>query len=180
MIEIKNLSKQFTKRKILNKINLNFPSKGFVALVGASGSGKSTLLNLIGGIDKTYNGKIVIDKVNIAKLTDKEHDEYRLRNIGYVFQNFNLLNLDSVLSNVKLPLDAISNASEHNKKKRVMDVLKYLKIDHLAKKSVNKLSGGESQRCAIAKAIINSPKILLCDEPTGALDEKIHITSSIF
>ncbi len=172
MIEIKKLSKQFSKRKILNKINLNFPSKGFVALVGASGSGKSTLLNLIGGIDKTYNGKIVIDKVNIAKLTDKEHDEYRLRNIGYVFQNFNLLNLDSVLSNVKLPLDAISNGSEHTKRKRVMDVLKYLKIDHLAKKSVNKLSGGESQRCAIAKAIINSPKILLCDEPTGALDEK--------
>lgn len=172
MIKIENYSRSFNNRKIIDNLSLTFPDKGLIALVGASGSGKSTLLNSLGGIDNSYQGKIKIDEVDLLKLSDEERDHFRLKNIGYVFQNFNLLNLESCYTNVKLPLDALSNSSESIKKKRVMDTLKSLEISHLAKKNINKLSGGERQRVAIAKAIINSPKLILCDEPTGALDEK--------
>ncbi len=172
MIKINKLFKHFGKRIILDSINLELPDKGVIALVGASGSGKTTLLNAIGGVDLTYNGTILINGTNLASLKNDELSDYRLRNIGYVFQNFNLINLETVYQNIKLPLDSSTNVKEHIKKKRIKDILQALGIQELFKKQVNKLSGGEKQRVAIAKAMINSPKLLLCDEPTGALDSK--------
>ena len=170
MIKITKLSKQYGERLILDSINLSFPDRGVIALVGASGSGKTTLLNAIGGIDQSYTGSIRISGTDIGSLNDDELSDYRLHNIGYVFQTLNLINLETVFTNVKLPLDSSVNAPEHIKKKRVYDVLSLVGMEKYAKKQVNTLSGGEKQRVAIAKAIINSPKVLLCDEPTGALD----------
>ena len=175
MIKIKNLNKSYFDRKILNNVNLKFPTRGLIALVGVSGSGKTTLLNLIGGADKDYEGEILIDGVNLKKENDKKTANYRINNIGYVFQFFNLFELETAFNNVKLPLDSSSNVSSKIKNKRVHDVLNLVGIEHLANKNANKMSGGERQRVAIAKAIVNSPKVLLCDEPTGALDTENSI-----
>ena len=170
MVKITKLYKSFGDRIILEDINLVLPDRGVIALVGTSGSGKTTLLNAIGGIDLDYSGKITISETNIANLSDDELADFRLHNIGYVFQNFNLLNLETVEMNVRLPLDSSVNAFGHVKKRRIDDVLSLVGMSKLKKKLVNTLSGGEKQRVAIAKALVNSPKLILCDEPTGALD----------
>lgn len=172
MIIISNFTKKYGNRVIIDNLNLTLPDKGIVSLVGASGSGKTTLLNAIGGIDLEHEGSIQINNTIIEKLSDEELCEYRLHNIGYVFQNFNLLNLDSTEDNIKISLDAANNCPKHVKDKRINDFLSLFGIKHLKKKTVNKLSGGEKQRIAIIRAIINDPSIVLCDEPTGALDEK--------
>lgn len=172
MIRIKGLNKSFGTREIIKDFSVTLPNNGIVSLVGHSGCGKTTLLNMIAGVDQNYDGEISIDNINLKNLSENELSEYRLRNIGFVFQNFNLFNLQSVAQNVAMPLDACSNSPKGVKKKRVIDALNLLSIKELAKKPVNKLSGGEKQRVAIARAIINSPKVVLCDEPTGALDEK--------
>ena len=172
MIRAENLSKNYGKRRIFSNFSYTFPNKGLVAIVGDSGSGKSTLLNIIAGLDFDYGGAIRINGQILSQLTENKLCDYRLKNIGYVFQNFSLLNLDTVENNILLPLDALSKAKKSIKKRRVEDALSLVNISDLKKMHVNKLSGGEKQRVAIARAIINNPKIILCDEPTGALDEK--------
>ncbi len=172
MIKAEKLSKNYGKRRIFSNFSFTFPDKGLVAIVGESGSGKSTLLNMISGLDFDYTGNLKIDNKNLSELTEDELCDFRLKNIGYVFQNFSLLNLDTVENNILLPLDAFSKADKKLKKQRVEDALTTVNISKLKKMHVNKLSGGEKQRVAIARAIINNPKIILCDEPTGALDEK--------
>ncbi|MCR5332600.1 MAG: ABC transporter ATP-binding protein [Bacilli bacterium] len=171
MIEIKNLTKKYNERVVLNGLNISLPNKGFVTLFGASGSGKTTLLNALGGIDRDIDGSISIDGLHISSLNDNEMLDYRLNNIGYIFQNFNLFNLESAYENIKIPLDSSAILSERIKKRRVNDAMHLLGISNLKTKNINQLSGGEKQRVAIARAIINSPKIILCDEPTGSLDE---------
>jgi ABC-type lipoprotein export system ATPase subunit/ABC-type lipoprotein release transport system permease subunit len=172
MIKIANLVKKYNDRVILDSLNMTFPDKGLVTLFGASGSGKTTLLNVIGGMDKDVGGEVAINGKDILKFDEDSIREYRLNNIGYVFQNFNLFNLETVYENVKMPLDSIAILHDEIKKRRVNDALQLLGIYRIRNQNVNKLSGGEKQRVAIARAIINSPKIILCDEPTGALDEK--------
>ena len=172
MIKINNVSKRYDDNYVLKNISLELPNKGLIVIAGESGSGKTTLLNIIGGIISPSEGQVNIDGTLFSALKEKEIDEYRIKNIGYVFQSFNLLQLENVFDNVKMPLESISNCSRSIINKRVDDILKELDIYHLKRKVVNKLSGGEKQRVAIAKALINNPKIILCDEPTGALDNK--------
>lgn len=172
MIEIKGVSKKYGSRTIIDNLDLSLPDKGIVCLVGASGSGKTTILNMIGGVDNDYEGTIVVNNVVVKNISQDELCDYRLHNIGYVFQNFNLLNLISAEDNIRIALDASNNSPSHIKRKRIDDLLEILDIKYLKKKVVNKLSGGEKQRVAIARAIVNSPKVILCDEPTGALDEQ--------
>ena len=172
MITISNLTKTYGNRVILDNLSFNLPKNGLITLFGESGSGKTTLLNAIGGIDRDNKGRIVINHTDITKLSEREMLGYRLNNIGYVFQNFNLFNLESAYENIKIPLDACALLSEKIKRRRVLDAMHLLGISNLKKKKINLLSGGEKQRVAIARAIINSPKIILCDEPTGSLDEK--------
>ena len=172
MISIMNLTKIYGKRAIFSNFSCELPDKGLVCLVGSSGSGKSTLLNLISGVDNSFDGHIKIDGVELKNLSQKEAANYRIGNIGYVFQNFNLLNLETVFNNVLLPLETAYSQKHFIRKKRVHDALRLVGLENLEKQRVNKLSGGEKQRVAIARAIITDPKVILCDEPTGALDEK--------
>ena len=171
MIEIKNYSKRFKERVIYDNVSLSLPRTGVVAIVGESGSGKTTLLNSIAGLDFDYDGEITIDSTNLKNLSKDDLCDYRIHNIGYVFQNFNLLNLDNVENNIVLPFESISNCSKKVKQRKVDELTNLLGISKFKKQPVNKLSGGEKQRVAIARAMINSPKVILCDEPTGALDE---------
>ena len=172
MIKIEKITKIYGKRHIFSDFSYSFPDKGFICLVGSSGSGKSTLLNMISGVDTNYSGTIKIDDIDLKKLTNSESLDYRLNYIGYVFQSFNLLNLDTVFNNVMLPLETAYAAKPFILKKRVRDAIQLVGLSNHEKQRVNKLSGGEKQRVAIARALINDPKVILCDEPTGALDEK--------
>lgn len=172
MIKIEKITKIYGKRHIFSNFSCTLPDKGLVCLLGASGSGKSTLLNMISGVDNSYEGSIKINEIDIKSLTSSEAANFRVQNIGYVFQNFNLLNLDTVFNNVILPLETGFLSKRIIQKKRVNDALKIVGIEKLSKQRINKLSGGERQRVAIARAIINDPTVVLCDEPTGALDEK--------
>ena len=172
MIKLQQITKKYGKRPIFSDFSYDFPKRGLVCLVGSSGSGKSTLLNMISGVDADYEGKITIDGTNLKKLTTNNASNYRIQNIGYVFQSFNLLNLDTAFNNVLLPLESSYKSKRFIQKKRVLDALELVGLRDLAKQRINKMSGGEKQRVAIARAIINDPKVVLCDEPTGALDEK--------
>ena len=172
MIKLVNITKKYGKRCIFSNFSYELPNKGLMCLVGASGSGKSTLLNMISGVDVDYEGVIKINGTNLKDLTIDEACNYRIQNVGYVFQNFNLLNLDTAFNNVLLPLESSYRSKRFIQKKRVEDALNLVGLKHLAKQRINKMSGGEKQRVAIARAIINDPKVVLCDEPTGALDEK--------
>lgn len=172
MVKIEKLTKIYGNRAIFSDFSFSFPNRGLVCLIGSSGSGKSTLLNIISGVDNEYKGTVEINGTKINKLTSQQASDFRIENVGYVFQNFNLLNLDTVFNNVLLPLETTHYAKRTILKKRVHDALDIVGLRNFAKQRVNKLSGGEKQRVAIARAIINNPKVVLCDEPTGALDEK--------
>ena len=178
MLELKNITKIYEtdgfKQKALNKFSVKFRNCEFVSILGPSGSGKTTLLNIIGGLDKYTSGDLVINGVSTKKYTDRDWDTYRNHKIGFVFQSYNLIPHQSVLSNVELAL-TLSGVSKTERRKRAIKVLKEVGlIDHINKKP-NQLSGGQMQRVAIARALVNNPDILLADEPTGALDSKTSI-----
>ena len=173
MIELKNISKVYKNKRnkqiVLNNINLRFRDKEFVSILGKSGSGKSTLLNIIGGLDTKFNGSLLIDNIDTKYYKNKDYDNYRKNKVGFIFQNYNLINHQTVLDNVLISLKLSKN--KHSKRK-VLDTLKQVGLYDLRYKKPNELSGGEKQRVAIARAIVKNPNILLCDEPTGALDSK--------
>ena len=163
ILKINIKEKSFDKRILFFNLNLSLPRKGLVALIGQSGCGKSTLLNMISGVDQDYNGSICFENINIQKLKRNKLKDYRINNIGYVFQNFSLINDETAFDNVMLPLSCSSLLNKRIKTRRINDAFELLHISELKNKIVANLSGGEKQRVAIARAISNSPKILLCD-----------------
>lgn len=173
MLELKNICKQYltsdSKVQALENINLCFRKNEFVSILGPSGGGKTTLLNIVGGLDQYTSGDLIINDVSTKKYKDKDWDSYRNHSVGFVFQSYNLISHQSVLSNVELAL-TISGVSKRERKKRAIEALKAVGLENQIHKKPNQMSGGQMQRVAIARALVNNPDILLADEPTGALD----------
>jgi len=173
IVELKNVTKTYLSGEkefnALNNINLSINKGEFVVILGPSGAGKSTLLNLIGGMDTPTNGEIIIAGENISKYNENKLSDYRARNIGFIFQFYNILPTLTVLENVELIKDIINN--DVNAK----EAIKAVGLEKHMNKFPNQLSGGEQQRVSIARAIAKNPKLLLCDEPTGALDSKTGV-----
>ena len=170
LIEFINVNKEYSvgnnKIKAVNNLNFTINKSEFVVILGPSGSGKSTLLNLVGGLDKVSTGKIIVNSQEISNYDEKELTEYRSKEIGFIFQFYNLIPTLTALENVEL----INDLSDHK-----IDGKKYLKevgLENHLNQFPSELSGGEQQRVSIARAIAKNPSLLLCDEPTGALDSK--------
>jgi len=170
-IHIERLNKTFGERKIIDNLSYTFEDNRFYGICGESGCGKTTLLNVLSLILEADKGSLVFyDGVNYLEKNDAEKRNFRLENIGYVFQSFNLFNDDTVYNNVSLVLDSISNFSKDMRKRKVFETLKMLGVDNLAYKFIRDLSGGEKQRVAIARALVNNPDVIFADEPTGSVD----------
>jgi putative ABC transport system ATP-binding protein len=172
MINVDNLRKIYGKgvnaTHALNGITLQVNSGEFVAIMGRSGSGKSTLLHLLGLLDSPTSGDILIDNQDVLKLSTDEKASFRLRQLGYVFQEFSLISELSIFENVYLPAVCLGQTSDY--KKRAKDILETVGLGKRLNHYPNQVSGGEQQRAAIARALINMPKILFADEPTASLD----------
>ena len=170
MVELKNCYKSYDggKTYILKDLNLLVKPKEMIAITGESGSGKSTLLNILGTLDKLDNGKYIFDGNNVSKMNDKEITKVRNKSIGFVFQQYFLIPYLNVLENVMIPL---RYSKEKNKdKEKAIEIINNLGLSEVMNNDVNLLSGGEMQRVSIARALVNNPHLLLCDEPTGNLD----------
>jgi len=172
-IELKNVKKIYEvggqKYNALDGVDLSINQGEFVVILGPSGAGKSTLLNLLGGMDKATSGSIFIGEDDIAKFNDKELTRYRANDVGFIFQFYNIMPTLTVDENVNLIKD-VTNTSKNSK-----EVLKSVGLLKHINKFPQELSGGEQQRVSIARAIMKNPKVLLCDEPTGALDSKTGV-----
>ena len=173
MLELKHIVKDYYINKepyrALHDINITFSNSGFVTILGPSGCGKTTLLNIIGGLDHYTEGDLVINGVSTKVYKDADWDDYRNKRIGFVFQHYNLIPHLSVLENVELAL-TLTGVAKEERIKRALEVLKIVGLAKEAKKKPNALSGGQMQRVAIARSLVNNPDIILADEPTGALD----------
>ena len=177
MIKLEKVNKYFNKNKkneihVIDNTSVSFDSTGLVCLLGPSGCGKTTLLNVIGGLDKVKSGKIYVNGKKITKKSTYYVDKERNLNIGYIFQNYNLLENLTVFDNVAIALKMVGVKNKKEIEKRVNFVLETLKIYRYRNRPAGMLSGGEKQRVAIARAIVKNPNILLCDEPTGNLDSQ--------
>ena len=178
MLQLKDIVKKYntggTEVEVLKKVNISFRESEFVSILGASGSGKTTLLNIIGGLDKYSSGDMLLMGRSTKEFTDRDWDSYRNGTIGFVFQSYNLIGHLSVIENVKLALSISGESNKENdiKAKKVLEDVGL--GDHLYKKP-NQLSGGQMQRVAIARALVTNPKVILADEPTGALDSKTSV-----
>ena len=162
------------EQKALDGVSINFRSNEFAAILGPSGSGKTTMLNIIGGLDHYDSGDLVIEGISTKKYTSRDWDTYRNNRIGFVFQSYNLIPHQTILSNVELAL-TLSGIPAAQRKERAIAALTEVGLKEHIHKKPNQLSGGQMQRVAIARALINNPEILLADEPTGALDTKTSI-----
>lgn len=175
MIKIENLKKSYdignTKLQVLKGINLDIKAGEFVSIMGSSGSGKSTLLNIIGILDEKDSGLYELDGFPIENLTEYKAAEYRSRFLGFVFQSFNLIGYKTALENVALPL-YYQNIPRKERKDKALEYLEKVGLAQWAHHYPNELSGGQKQRVAIARALITNPKVILADEPTGALDSQ--------
>ena len=173
VIELKNVKKTYIvgeqKFNALDGINIKINQGEFVVILGPSGAGKSTLLNLLGGMDKVTSGDILIGDENIAKFNDKELTKYRASKVGFIFQFYNIMPTLTVEENVNLIKDVTSTSKDSKEVLKSVGLLKH------KDKFPGELSGGEQQRVSIARAIMKDPKVLLCDEPTGALDSKTGV-----
>lgn len=169
-IELKGISHSYnSKEYLLKDFNLSIAKGEIVAIIGASGSGKSTLLNIVGGIINPNKGEVLLNGVNINTLKAKEIETFKLLNLGYIFQSFNLIPFLNVMDNILLPVTLLNkNSAEY--RKEAIALLKELNLEHKINSDILELSGGEQQRVAIARSLILKPCIILADEPTGSLD----------
>ena len=178
MLQIKKVKKQYVtgnlRQTALDDVSLNLRDNEFVAILGPSGSGKTTLLNIIGGLDRYDSGDLVINGISTKKYKDRDWDSYRNHTIGFVFQSYNLIEHQSILSNVEIAL-TISGIKRSERRKRARQALEKVGLGDQVHKRPNQLSGGQMQRVAIARALVNDPDILLADEPTGALDTETSL-----
>ena len=179
MLKLVNIKKDYVSKGIptvhaLKGLSINFRRNEFVAILGASGCGKTTLLNIIGGLDRYTSGDLVIEGKSTKDYTDRDWDTYRNHSIGFVFQSYNLIMHQTVLKNVELAL-TISGIKKEERKQRAMEALKIVGLEGMENKKPTQLSGGQMQRVAIARSLVNNPEILLADEPTGALDSETSI-----
>jgi len=172
-IETNSITKIYGTSKVqfraLNNVSLKVKRGDFIALMGPSGSGKTTLMNLIGCLDRTTSGEIILDGQNLSILNDNQLAEIRGKKIGFIFQTFNLVPTISALKNVELPL-VFGDMSRVSREKIALDLLKKFGLENWARNLPSELSGGQQQRVAIARALANNPSIILADEPTGNLD----------
>lgn len=175
MIQIKDLRKSFRTEEVetiaLNNISLDVKENEFVAIMGPSGCGKSTLLNILGMLDNPSGGSYNFAGHEVANLSESQRTQIRKGNLGFIFQNFNLIDTLTVFENVELPL-LFLKVPKRERKEKVMKVLDRMKIGHRAKHFPQQLSGGQQQRVAIARAVVTDAKLILADEPTGNLDSK--------
>ena len=173
MLELKQITKQYVTGdstvQALKGIDLKFRENEFVSVLGPSGCGKTTLLNIIGGLDQYTSGDLIINGTSTKKFKNRDWDTYRNHTIGFVFQSYNLISHQTVLSNVELAL-TLSGVSREERHRRAIEALEKVGLGDQLKKKPNQMSGGQMQRVAIARALVNNPDILLADEPTGALD----------
>lgn len=178
MLKLENITKIYEgknfKQIALNDVTLAFRNNEFVSILGPSGSGKTTLLNIIGGLDKYTYGNLIIDGVSTRKYKERDWNNYRSKKVGFIFQSYNLINYQTVLSNVLLSLN-IAGKPKKESIKLAKKVLKDVELENYIKKKPKELSGGQMQRVAIARALVTNPDIILCDEPTGALDSQTSI-----
>ena len=178
MLQIKNICKEYKTgslvQKALDDVSLNLRESEFVAILGPSGSGKTTLLNIIGGLDRYDRGDLIINGISTREYKDRDWDSYRNHTIGFVFQSYNLIPHQTVLSNVELAL-TISGVSREERRTRAIEALEQVGLGDQLHKKPNQMSGGQMQRVAIARALVNDPDILLADEPTGALDSETSV-----
>ena len=178
MLELENICKRYTsdtfEQTALDSVSVAFRDNEFVAVLGPSGSGKTTLLNVIGGLDRFDSGNLLVDGISTEKFKERDWDTYRNNRVGFVFQSYNLIPHQSVLSNVELAL-TLSGVSKDDRRKRALAALENVGLKDHAKKRPSQLSGGQMQRVAIARALVNDPEILLADEPTGALDSSTSV-----
>lgn len=178
MLILKNIIKDYvagdTTVRALNDVSINFRESEFVSILGPSGCGKTTMLNIIGGLDRYTSGDLVINGKSTKTFTDENWDTYRNHSVGFIFQSYNLIPHQTVLANVELAL-TLSGVSKKERKERAIEALKQVGLgDHIDKKP-NQMSGGQMQRVAVARALINNPDIILADEPTGALDSETSV-----
>ena len=175
MLELKSITKVYEtyddKVEALKGIDLKFRDSEFVSILGQSGCGKTTLLNIMGGLDRYTTGDLIINGKSTKDFKDRDWDAYRNYSVGFIFQNYNLIGHQSILSNVELAL-TIAGVSKKEKRNRAIKALEEVGLKDQIHKKPNQLSGGQMQRVAIARALVNNPDIILADEPTGALDTK--------
>ena len=175
ILEVKNVKKVYTTRlggthvQALSNVSFSVEQGEYVAIMGESGSGKTTLLNIIASLDKPTSGEVRLNGINIVSIKDKDISAFRRSNLGFVFQDFNLLDTFSIQDNIFLPL-VLSGKGYNEMNARLQIIAAKLGINDILKKFPYEVSGGQKQRAAVARAIITNPKLILADEPTGALD----------
>ena len=177
MIKLQNLEKYFNRKRsneihVVNDITLELPRTGLVVLLGPSGSGKTTLLNVIGGLDKVHSGTIDFDGIEMKRYKGNQWDDIRNEHIGYIFQNYNLLNDQTVYDNIALTLRMTGIVDKDEIDKRINYILDNVGMINYRRRRAANLSGGQQQRVAIARALAKNPKVIIADEPTGNLDSK--------
>ncbi|AWF80212.1 ABC transporter ATP-binding protein [Microbulbifer sp. A4B17] len=175
LFKLNGVSKSFIKGgeklSIFSNLDMTIENGDFVAIMGPSGSGKTTLLNMLGGVDKPTGGEIFFENVRVENLSESQLTHWRARNIGFVFQFYNLMPMLNASRNVELPL-LLTNLSKEQRRRSVETALVLMGLSDRAKHMPNEMSGGQQQRVAIARAIVSDPKLVLCDEPTGDLDRQ--------